>query len=367
MTFLDAILPRKKPDPRYPGPGAATALLNDIRPYDLQTPYRYHQITAGAVALAASQGHIEVAAVAAAEEFREALCEKTGWHQPRSFIDLAMKAPAPERTDRTIDLGFIWRLCMVKYFAHVWTEPPTLTEFRDDVATVQQAALYCPEVLLPLLCRMSEKYDEGLWMVGEHYQSWRSLFPKMFWSWEKLLPEDWDGSPEWQPSQEFRTDVDFDCMHILHEIELHQQTASNRGNRGNALLAKVVGECWHQWRWCGRGDPTARGQFRHFQRFVEDCMELLAPRGTPKGSRNTIHSYVKSLVEEDETGRAPWLSGEETTIPGGKRADLVRGHSKTYYAPRRRNFLPILRIRLKAYWNLIRGYPASWDNHDRIM
>lgn len=96
-------------------------------------------------------------------------------------------------------------------------------------------------------------------------------------------------------------------------------------------------------------------------------MELLAPRGTPKGSRNTIHSYVKSLVEEDETGRAPWLSGEETTIPGGKRADLVRGHSKTYYAPRRRNFLPILRIRLKAYWNLIRGYPASWDNHDRIM
>lgn len=366
VTFLEAILPRKKPAPRFPGPGAAAALLNEVRPYDIQTPYRYHQHTARAVVLAACQGHIEVGAVAAAEEFREALCKKTGWQQPRTFIDLANNVPAPERTDRTIDLGCIWRLCIVKYFAHIWTAPPTLTELRGDVATVQQAALYCPEVLAPLLCRMSEKYDDGLWIIGEHYNSWRALHPRISWSWGKLLPEDWDGTPDWRPSRELRTDVDFDCMHILHEIELHQQVTSNRGKTGNALLAKVVEECWHQWRWCGRGDPTARGQFRHFQRFVEASMELVAPRDVRKGCRNTIHGYVKSLVEEEESGRPRWHLGEET-IPGAKRAEMVRGHSKTYYAPRRRNFLPILRIRLKAFWNLVRGYPATWDNHDRIM
>jgi len=367
VTFLDAILPRKKPAPKFPGPGAATSLLKEVTPYDIQTPYRYHQITAGAVAHAACHGLIEFSDYVAAEDFRKDLCKKTGWQQPRTFAELARRVPRSERTNRTIDLGFIWRLWVVKRFAQAWVSPPTLTILRKDVTAVQQAALYCPEVLAPLLCRMWGKYDNGLWIIGEHFLSWQSLFPRMSWSWGELLPDDWDCSPGWQPSQSLRTEVDFDCMHILHEIELHQQPVSNKGKPGSALLAKVAGECWHQWRWCGHMvHPERGGQFPQFLKFVGACMDLVAPRGVSKGCRDTIRRYVESLMEENKTGLPPWRSSSGR-IPGGKRTDLVRGHNKTYFPRRRKYFWPILRIQLKAYWNLIRGYPASWDNHDRIM
>lgn len=366
MNIREAIMWRKKPARRFSGPEAPSALLHEVRSYDIQTAFTHHQISAGAVAFAAVGGHIQFEALIAAEEFRLALCRKTGWEQPLTFLDLAKRVPRPERTDRTIDLGFIWRLFIVKYCADIWTSAPTLAEFRKDVAAVQQAALYVPEVLGPLLRRMATKYDEGLWIVGEHYNSWRALTPAPFWSWEKLLPENWDGSRDWRPSRRLRKWVDHDCQHILHEIDLHQQAASNRGATGNAVLAKVVEECWHQWRWNGRENPLARGQFARFQQFVGACMDLVAPEDGPKGSPNTLRRYLSILVEQHDGARAPWNSPKDR-ISGSKRTERVLGHSLTVY-PRRREFMvPILKIRLKAFWNLVRGYPATWDNHNRIF
>jgi hypothetical protein len=365
VKLLETIRRRRKPEPKFQGPTAAAALLNEIRPYNIKVAGYFHQHHPAAAVLSACRGVIPVEAIGAAESFREVLCKKTGWQQPLTFIELAEGAAKPERTDKTIDLGFIWRLFVVKYFPDCWVSPPTLTDFRNDVGIVQQAALYCPDVLVDVLRRMAEKYDD-LRIVGEHYSSWTHLYPRMYWSWEKLLPEDSNEEEERNPPEDYRRNVDFDCLHILHEIEIHQQATSNRGATGNAVLAKVVEECWYQWRWAGRPSPLERGQFGFFQRFVLDCMALVAPPGVRQGSRNTIEKYIRSLAEEDECGTPPWRSGEEN-IPGSRKTEIVHGHSRTYFPRRREFFLQILRIRLKAYWNLIRGYPATWDNHDRIM
>lgn len=365
VTLLDAIRSRRKPAPKFSGPGVATSLLTEIRPYNIKMAAFCHNHHPAAMVLSACQGHLPKEAVGAAEEFREALCRKTGWEQPLTFIQLAQGEKPPPRTDKTADLGFIWRLCVVKHLSECWVSPPTLTDFRNDVEVVQQAALYCPEILVEVLRRMAEKYDD-LRVVSEHYSSWTHLYPRLFWSWEKLIPEDLDEDEERNPPADYRQDIEFDCAHILHEIDIHMRGVSNRGNTGNAVLAKVVEECWYQWKWSGRGDPTKGRQFPLFLKFVGDCMELVAPRGVRHGSRNTIEAYVDALNKQDEAGIPPWRRGNEN-IPGSRKTEIVHGHNRTYFPRQRRFFWPVLRIRLKAFWNLIRGYPATWDNHDRLM
>lgn len=352
------------------------SLLQEIGISEVAAAYELHQISASAVVLLALEDTLPREALYAAEEFLETLSKRTGWKRPETFIEMASRRLECLGDTRdhpeTFSHGFAWRLLVISRFSDVWRNPPTLASLKKDVKILQQAALYHPHAVVPVLDRVAEKYHPGLWIVGVHYESWCNLFPR-WGEWDGVLRKlsDCIESDRLPNKQELR-EIDMTCEHILHELMVHEQRLAEdgkvgglRGRKGDSLLAKVVDECHHQWRWVIRTDPLS--DFRSFYGFVMGCIDAMKISGFKEtsGTQKNVRRYLRLFVQY-HNGFGSFLWNELETIPGARRSEYVVGHSASIFPRNRKYWWPRMKIYFKAFGNTLRGYPWSMDNHNRI-
>lgn len=379
---------RKKPARHYKRRSdMAGNILNQISPYDIRDVYRLHQSSPDALVVHVAHKTLPIEALCEADGFVQSLTKKTGWKCNLTFLEVAKNLNAPradtsedQERGRTIDLGFCWRMFLVSKYPDIWTSPPTLTDYKNDVEWVQQAALYCPEAAQSVVTRMSEKYDRGLWIIGEHFTSWEALKPYWQLTWGQFFKSneyaDLDSEGPTYADKLSNTDflrrLDWYCEHILYEINAHIAKQGNRGRTGSALLAKVVDECWMQWRFAKLPSPDGDSEFPIFYKFVMRCIEVIAPPGFKenRGTKDTVKKYLDLFIlDNNGLGRMNWSKEEFSNWapPGARLSEQVSGHTVSCYPPTRKYWWPRTKIRAIALFNILRGYPPTLNNHNHFM